>query len=673
MQLQKINLLNFRQFYGNQEINFSTDPQKNVTLIHAENGVGKTTLLNALLWCFYKHTSSDFELADLIVSNQAVEEGNHQASVEVTFIDNGKTFCVKRSIDQEYKDETFQAFEIVSGNFEQIRSAQVFVESVIPKEMSKYFFFDGEYAETFASSNNKKAVQTAVESMLGCNIALQALKDLNALKKQLNKEMADVSKGNSQAQIFQNKIDQANRFLTENQDSLQTIERNKEFSEDVRDKISSELRATKGADTIQLEKEQLNRQKIRLDNERKKLESAESKWIYADSFGLLSNRVSKACLGVVESAHVEGNLPSKIAETFVNDILKREVCICGVHFKKDSSEFNKIRSLIKEAGTSTMNDRLVDIRSRLDRLKDTKLHAVGNYRVIVEKLANHDGEVGNIELLIKECDAKLSGNEIRDVADKQNAIKTEEANIEEANKEIGRYEIKIKGLLDEISSSTIKRDKYLATSGTALNIQSKLAVVDAAHQSLETQLHEYRRDSRIAIEEKVNEILRLTARRSYRSSIDEQFNLNMHYSDTDQLVAKSKGENQLLSLAFIASLVSFSADRRNKPDEILKPGTIAPLMLDSPFGQLDPPYRQSTAGFLPGSTGQVILLLSQTQGDGSVIDILKDHIGEECILISEVTTDRGDKPEDLITIKGKSFACSRYNAGKNRTVIQRVE
>ena len=93
MQLKTIKLLNFRQFYGNQKIDFSTDSEKNVTLIHAENGVGKTTLLNALLWCFYKDTTTKFELPENIVSEQAIKENKTNASVEVIFLDKGKTYC----------------------------------------------------------------------------------------------------------------------------------------------------------------------------------------------------------------------------------------------------------------------------------------------------------------------------------------------------------------------------------------------------------------------------------------------------------------------------------------------------------------------------------------------------------------------------------------------------
>ena len=39
------------------------------------------------------------------------------------------------------------------------------------------------------------------------------------------------------------------------------------------------------------------------------------------------------------------------------------------------------------------------------------------------------------------------------------------------------------------------------------------------------------------------------------------------------------------------------------PDGKWVPGTVAPLVLDSPFGQLDPEYRKSTATFIPKNGG----------------------------------------------------------------------
>ena len=55
---------------------------------------------------------------------------------------------------------------------------------------------------------------------------------------------------------------------------------------------------------------------------------------------------------------------------------------------------------------------------------------------------------------------------------------------------------------------------------------------------------------------------------------------------------KSSGENQLLGLAFTAALVEFARVRQNADDYRLLRGTVAPLVLDSPFGQLDEDYRR---------------------------------------------------------------------------------
>ena len=132
---------------------------------------------------------------------------------------------------------------------------------------------------------------------------------------------------------------------------------------------------------------------------------------------------------------------------------------------------------------------------------------------------------------------------------------------------------------------------------------------------------------------------------------------------------KSSGENQLLSLAFISSLIKFSADRRSDESNLLKPGTMAPLMLDSPFGQLDPSYRRSTSEFLPKLAGQVILLLSKTQGDSEVLEVLRDYIDREYVLVSEVKTEKGEKPVDVITLGGKEITASVYGADKNQTRI----
>ena len=66
MKIEFMRLENWRSFHGLNELWFATDPKKNVTLIRAENGVGKTSLLAALNWCFFNILPSEAEFENPI-------------------------------------------------------------------------------------------------------------------------------------------------------------------------------------------------------------------------------------------------------------------------------------------------------------------------------------------------------------------------------------------------------------------------------------------------------------------------------------------------------------------------------------------------------------------------------------------------------------------------------
>ena len=95
MIISKITLSNFRQFRGKQEIHFAEPGEKNVTVVHAENGFGKTALLNALHWGFWGKTTSDFTEPDKIITDSlSAVEGNRdlEASVEIWYSHQDEEF-----------------------------------------------------------------------------------------------------------------------------------------------------------------------------------------------------------------------------------------------------------------------------------------------------------------------------------------------------------------------------------------------------------------------------------------------------------------------------------------------------------------------------------------------------------------------------------------------------
>lgn len=110
MKFRKIEIENFRQFYGKQNITFSTNADKNVTLIHAENGTGKTAFLNAIFWCFFEDHTENFKLPDKLVNASAAAEGKKVCSVAIEYEDDGKIYLVER-VKNEARS-SFRVFEI---------------------------------------------------------------------------------------------------------------------------------------------------------------------------------------------------------------------------------------------------------------------------------------------------------------------------------------------------------------------------------------------------------------------------------------------------------------------------------------------------------------------------------------------------------------------------------
>ena len=92
---------NFRQFRGTTKVDFSCDPEKNVTIILGDNTFGKTTLLQAFNWCFYGKVNFD-QRPDFLLNYELAEEmrnGEQQKAFngasQINSISFYQYFCMK--------------------------------------------------------------------------------------------------------------------------------------------------------------------------------------------------------------------------------------------------------------------------------------------------------------------------------------------------------------------------------------------------------------------------------------------------------------------------------------------------------------------------------------------------------------------------------------------------
>jgi len=672
MLLEKIVLHNFRQFYGKQEIKFSTDKKRNVTLVHAENGVGKTTLLNALLWCFYDVNATNFEKGSEIVSLQAVSEFNLFAKVEAYLEYKNAHFMISRETDSN--NEKLVTYKIVNGNYEPLPNAVTFINRVLPEDMAKYFFFGGEYTETFAGSGNKKAVKSALEDMLGCDLANEALSDFKNVKKRLEEKYSRLTKGNVLAEGIQKRIDKCQQECDDTENRLSELTKSLDDCKDLCSKLEEFLRNQAGAKEIQEQRETFEGLKKKDKEREREIETEKTLWIQKNSLGLISGKAVEEQAKIQDKARAKGLIPSDVAKSFVDKILERKCCICDRSFEVNSEEEYAIRKLLRHAGTACVSDRLFEIQSFIGEIEALRKSAGNNFLEINSEIENCRKQISDYEIRIDDLSNRLKGSNIREIAAKEEALGRSREEIDKLNRDIGSLKQERAGYESRLNALEKQRDRQLKDDNRVKGLKREMGLLKSAISRLEYVLNIYRQEARDSIVKKVNDILEITARRDYELVIEPDFSLRLLRKGTKAEVAKSSGENQLVSLAFIASLVGFSADREDEDNNhLLRPGAMAPLVLDSPFGQLDSAYKRSTAKFLPSLARQVILLVSKTQGDPETLNILGSHIGAEYVLISKNTAERGDKPQDIIELDGNSIECSVYGADKDMTEIMQVK
>lgn len=102
---ERLELNNYRYYYGEQELVFSTTPEKNVVVIKGDNGAGKSNILNAMTWCLYgTEVHVDKKAAGLPIMNtryiaELAEKGvEGVCSVRLTLNVDGEMWVVERSV-----------------------------------------------------------------------------------------------------------------------------------------------------------------------------------------------------------------------------------------------------------------------------------------------------------------------------------------------------------------------------------------------------------------------------------------------------------------------------------------------------------------------------------------------------------------------------------------------
>lgn len=675
MLIEFIRITNWRSFYGMNDFFVSKDPTKNVTLIRAENGVGKTSLLAAINWCFFGilPQESEFENPRKLVNAFAVEHDSaKKAVVEIDFIHEGRSYRACRSYDQPTETtHPLRLSDLLDGG--EVPSSKDrpdrFINSVIPKEMAPHFFFYGEATSRYTGATGARKFGEAVKGILGSTVARMALDDLRKTWQDYNKQASDNT--SAEAQAAERAIEEAAQRIATARENARKYDDEMAAADARIDKLNQELAGAKPAKDAQQRRARLESQLATKEADRVKATQRSQAWMQNFVTSVLAQELVAEASAVIKSEDTRGKLPAPYDQKFVDEILEDGVCVCGREIEKGSAEFDKIKSLLDSAGDQAVMSRVMTTSTALGRLEQRAERAWADYERNNDDLRRVEGEIQRLEADLTEISKELAANPLTDIAEKEAARERAKAQRSQATSRKVDAQAAINHLERQRLDAERTRDELVKKSDAAKRFVKRAQLSAALTSRLEARLKAEEEAARAAIEGEIDAIVKRFMRKPATVKLDRDYQLRL-FDEKGVEIAKSTGENQLLGLAFTGAIAKYAKEREKDENDILLPGTVAPLVVDSPFGHLDPLYRRGVAEFLPSLASQVILLVSTSQASEAVMTTLADKIGQEYVLTRHNRSNGAGKHPEAIDIAGKTYDLTVYGSDVEGTRITEV-
>lgn len=366
MRLESAHIKNFK-LLDNVTLKFSNDHKHPLTVIRAENGSGKTSILHALRWAIYGSSGvpGDKRLTDatrppgrpIIVQVRVEFSMIDPYSEEEIFYRLVRTCEETPAQDDKFirKPEQLHLWRRTMAGEEEIREGKdSLIRKLLPMNLIDVFFTNGDDVQRFISSGQvnrerQEKVHNAIRQLLGLDDVENVSKDLESISKSLRKELA--SDGGQELQEATTEVERIHEDILELGTKLNQIqERVTNIDEAIR-QDERELDSIKGIgdlDTIN--------QRIRdLEGDIRHLNEHEKNIRLQMKDALKSERLSWQLLGQVLQKGF--NILDKLADRRVipgtaievlNDRLELGTCICGEELIEGTDRFLHIKHLIEE-------------------------------------------------------------------------------------------------------------------------------------------------------------------------------------------------------------------------------------------------------------------------------------------------------------------------------------
>ncbi len=674
MRLISAHIRNFK-LLEDVDLDFSTDPNRPLTIIRAENGAGKTSLLYALLWSFYGSEGLPEDARGLRLTSTASQVDFPvpvQVRIEFEHFDETAGIHTRyrliRSVTETPRSDDkhdrgapgLKLFRVTKVGDEEIRDgAQALVLKLVPPRLSKIFFTNGDdvqqFISGFASAERQESVHEAIRLLLGLEQLEIARDDLVGASQAFKREIAKA--GGVGLSKRQQQLEEAQDQLRNFKSTLaDTTNRRNRIAEAIL-KDDRALTAIKGIGDL----EEINariealrsdiadlegREQAALSGMRRVLQGEDFSW------HVIEDKLSQG-VRLLESLADRNVIPGTSIEV-LRDRLELAECICGESLERGTEHHDHVATLVaqqeevaprraKQTETWHLARRSLAIHaSRVQKghgFAELRKSNLADYTDVRHRLGAKSGDLeaekarrGLIdEEEVSRLTERIKRNE-RKKLDAQTAIGRLDGQIQGAEASVGQLE-------DEYGKAEAK-----ALVGAKLRIKRKVAedlmdvadkilgilktkwiqVVSGRMNDLFLHIVGSDPDAEVSVFKRVfiNDRFDIVIEGSGGNTLDPDFEL-------------SGAQQRALTLAFIWALMEVS-------------GREAPRIIDTPLGMTSGGVKDRVVEMItsPRSEGtvdfQVVLLMTRSE-IRDLEELLDDRVGVALTLSCSK-----DYPKDLV-------------------------
>lgn len=660
MILKKLFIKNMFAYSGEVEIDLEPKENKNIILIGARNGRGKTSFLRIIRVLLHGiKDNMDFTKQDakLTPNEYALGKGNRwegifhkqigitTASVKGIFELDGQELVISREFEKT--SVSFgEELEVFYNNSRQTQG-QTFLDNILPKNFAQFFFFDGEKLEDLMNTQNLN-VKESLEVLLNIKTYEKLISNIKSVQRDYKKETEDSP---TSEEIERKELDR-NALTTDikiNKNDIERIEKEiKVLKIDIEDRTEklTDLLANKKADLkpLKIEKEKIEKDLIDL----KEFISTKIKGI--DFLVLMVEDLSRKYLSNLEDDKTNYQLDEQlkyfkrtlnsIIPKIQNNVFDPDISPIPPEYNLnfDTTEFyqNRIQEEADKAWEEFKKVKSKDIDKQViyyndddkEKLKNIFENKIAIYEKF-SKLKNLEDRLRTIKNQLEDATDNINENDFH-----ENKYKSEKDELEnkksDLEQKIGelKKDTELKNKKKESLDFEIKNlEKKLNLSKPILNSidlsndlidffqEFKLKLLHKKIEDLETEFNNY--------------LFELAHDKNWIKmvKINDKFEIKLlNFLEREMSInSLSAGQRQILATALIQALGYVSQVKSF-------------ICIDTPLARIDLENReQIITKYYPKASKQVIILSTNSEIDPSKIEYryMKDFISKEYTIISD--------------------------------------